>query len=258
MVTTMLDCLKDISFSSTHSRKRSEKARKTMGAGVVTRIVAFALFVLGAKREDIARFVGLPLGTLLSFLTRMNSSGAEAIQDRRGNPPSEEPSNHCGKIPRCSVAIEQEHVEVSCPEGVKIVIASANVLQCRTVLFTLLINGLLRAEEVAEAVALSKRRVRELAAALGQGDVLALMDKRRGQTKDYRVGPEQKAELIQHLAARAMTRRSTSSDVLAEAVNERTLSSVSARTIRWHVRKLGLTHIKETLPELVEALKKNS
>jgi transposase len=255
----MSDCLGDISFSSTHAKKRSEKARMTMGADVVTRIVAFALFVLGAKREDIARFVDLPLGTLLSFLTRMSSSGAVALQDRRGPPPSEESSERREKVPRCSVAVEQEQVEVSCPSGgVKIVIPSANVLQCRTVLFTLLTNGLLRAEEVAEAVALSERRVRELAAALGQGDVLALVDKRQGQKKDYRVGPEQKAELIQQLAGRVMTGRSTSGDDLAEAVNERTGSSVSARTIRWHVRKLGLTNINDTLPQLVETLKKTS
>jgi repressor of nif and glnA expression len=55
-----------------------------------------------------------------------------------------------------------------------------------------------------------------------------------------------------------MTGRSTSGDDLAEAVNERTGSSVSARTIRWHVRKLGLTNINDTLPQLVETLKKTS
>ena len=76
--------------------------------------------------------------------------------------------------------------------------------------------------------------------------------------QDYLVGPEQKAEIIQQLAARAITGHSTSSDVLAKVVNERTQAGMSARTVRLHIRKLGLTHIKKTLPQLVEMLKKNS
>ncbi len=84
------------------------------------------------------------------------------------------------------------------------------------------------------------------------------MDKRRGQKQNYLVGPEQKAEIIQQLAARSMTGQSMSSDVLAEVVNERTEARVSARTIRWHIQKLGLSDIKQTLPRLVETLKKTS
>ena len=88
--------------------------------------------------------------------------------------------------------------------------------------------------------------------------VESLVDKRQGQKQDYLVGPEQKAEIIQQLAARAITGQSTSSDVLAEVVNERTRAGVSARTVRWHIQKLGLTNIKRSLPQLVETLKKTS
>ena len=50
--------------------------------------------------------------------------------------------------------------------------------------------------------------------------------------------------------------QSISSGVLAEAVHETTQVGVSARTIRLHIQKLGLTDIKKTLPQLVETLKK--
>ena len=62
--------------------------------------------------------------------------------------------------------------------------------------------------------------------------------------------------IIQQLAARAVTGHSTSSAVLAEQVNERTQAGLSARTVRWHIRNLGLTNIRNTLPQLVESLKK--
>jgi hypothetical protein len=44
--------------------------------------------------------------------------------------------------------------------------------------------------------------------------------------------------------------------VLAEQVSHRTQTSVSSRTVRLHIQKLGLAHVRESLPKLVEALKK--
>jgi hypothetical protein len=123
-----------------------------------------------------------------------------------------------------------------------------------------LVNAeLLSVKEAATALGIHAAHCRELARKLTRNDVgESLVDKRQGQKQDYRVGPEQKAEIILQLVARSMAGQSTSSDVLAEVVNERTQAKVSARTIRWHVQKLGLTKINETLPQLVEALKKNS
>ena len=132
-------------------------------------------------------------------------------------------------------------------------------VQARTVLLSLVNAGLLSVQETATALGIHAAHCRELARKLASHDVVeSLIDKRQGQKQDYRVGPEQKAEFIQELAARAITGQSMSSDVLAEVVNERTQAGMSARTVRWHIQKLGLTHIKETLPQLIETLKKKS
>ena len=77
-----------------------------------------------------------------------------------------------------------------------------------------------------------------------------------GQQGDDRLGPEQKAQLIQQWTARTVTGQSTSSEVLAREVNALTDSCLSARTVRWHLQHLGLSAIRDTLPELVETLKK--
>ena len=124
-------------------------------------------------------------------------------------------------------------------------------------LLSLLNAGALSAQQCATVLGLSPAHCRTLARQLVTGDVAqALLDKREGQRRDYRVGPEQKAELIQQLAARAITGHSTSSTVLAEQVNARTQAGLSARTVRWHLHHLGLSKLGETLPELVESLKK--
>jgi hypothetical protein len=67
-----------------------------------------------------------------------------------------------------------------------------------------------------------------------------------------------KAELIQHFAARAVTGYSTSSQALTKIINDAKKTTISPRTVRWHMNKLGLMKIKKTLPELVKILKKTS
>jgi len=124
-------------------------------------------------------------------------------------------------------------------------------------LLSLLNSGLLFVQEMALLLGVSSGHCRELAVNLTRGDVAeTLIDKRRGQVRDYKVGHEEKAEMIQQFAARAVTGHSISSEELARLVNERTHAEVSPRTIRRHSRKLGLTGIKKTLPELASTLKK--
>ena len=54
-------CPSSLSFSEVHSAKRVEAASKTLGETVVRRLVAFALFLMGAKREEIAQHLSMPL-----------------------------------------------------------------------------------------------------------------------------------------------------------------------------------------------------
>jgi len=100
---------------------------------------------------------------------------------------------------------------------------------------------------------------RELSAKLEKNDVTnVLVDKREGQKHDFRVDLSVKTELIQNFAARAITGHSISSQALTDTINDAQKTTISARTIRWHMNKLGLMKIKKSLPKLVETLKKTS
>jgi predicted RND superfamily exporter protein len=89
-----------------------------------------------------------------------------------------------------------------------------------------------------------------------QADVYSLIDKRKGQIQDYRFTPEIKAELIQQVAANAITGKPTSSRAVSEQINQRCNLVLPDRTVRLHMKKLGLPKISKTLPTLVEDLKK--
>jgi len=141
--------------------------------------------------------------------------------------------------------------------GKELRISVEHKIQLRTVLLSFLNSGLLSVEQTATALGISEAHCRELGNKLACADVEeSLIDKRRGQTQDYRMGPAEKAELIQQFAARAALRLSTSSETLVEVVNEQAATTVSARTVRWHMKKLGLKAIRKTLPGLMELQKK--
>ncbi len=133
-----------------------------------------------------------------------------------------------------------------------------NPLQTKVVLLTLLDNGLLNNSDVAKILNISKVQVSNLSKALRDQDVPSLIDKRKGQIQDYRFTPEIKAELIQQVAANAITGKPTSSRVISEQINERCNLKLPDRSIRLHMKKLGLPNIASSLPVLVDTLKKNS
>lgn len=254
-----MDC-RDVEFAPTKSETRINGALKVFPRGVLMRLLAFALHLLGAKRKAVATLVDIPEESVKTVVRHVMRDGLAALRDRRrrlDEPPSAQTSP---SPPHISARREGEWCVVEFgPDQNPLRIPVGFHVQARAVLLSLVNARLLSVKEAAAVLGLSAAHCRELAKKLVAYDVAeSLVDKRTGQKSDYRVGPEQKAELIQQMAARAITGRSTSSNVLAEAINERTQSNVSARTIRWHVLKLGLNRIEETFPELVATLKKSS
>lgn len=73
----------DLTFSKPLSNKRLKKAYESLGGNVISRIIGYTFFLLGAKRQDIAQYLQMPLGTFLSFLTRTDRYGILAFEDRR-------------------------------------------------------------------------------------------------------------------------------------------------------------------------------
>lgn len=253
-----MDC-HNVEFSPSKSEKRIDRALDVFPSGLLMRLLAFCLHLLGARRQVVAALVGMPAESVKTAIRLAMRDGFPALRDRRRSEGayivSKSPSP-----PHITVRREDERyvVEFGAKEK-SLEIPITFQVQARTVMLSLVNAGLISVQETATALGIHAAHCRELARKLADYDVVeSLVDKRQGQKQDYLVGAEQKAEIIQQLAARAITGQSTSSKVLAEAVNERTQTKVSARTVRWHIQKLGLNQIKKTLPQLVAKYKKKS
>ena len=251
----MLNCPTNMSFSGTHSTKRIHKAYESFEVNVIKRMIGFTLFLFGAKREDIAQYLKMPMGTFLSFLTRADRYGLMAFEDRRKQLSVKVFKE---KVPiKVSLEVTEQNLIIQLSENNEsIVIPRTNPLQCKAILLTFLNNGLLSAKEVSEVLGFTVRHVRDLNNKMQEGDLYSLIDKRKGQIQDYRFTPELKAELIQQVAANCITGKPTSSRVISAQINERCNVTLPDRSIRFHMEKLGLPKISKSLPALVESLKK--
>ncbi len=251
----MSNCPIELHFSKTHSNKRIEKAYESLGVKIVTRIIGFTLFLLGAKREDIAQYLQIPMGTFLSFLTRTDQYGLLAFEDRRKSAYKKVVKTEAPV--KVSLAVTKQNVIIRLGgNNQAIIIPRKNLLQCKVMLLTFVNNGLLTAKEVAEVLGFSVRHTRDLNVKIHEGDVYWLIDKRKGQIQDYRFTPEIKAELIQQVAANAITGKPTSSRAVSQQIKERCNLVLPDRSVRLHMNKLGLPKISNSLPVLVEDLKK--
>ena len=250
----MINC-QDLNFSPILCRQRISHAESVLGTRVFNRIICFALYHLGAKRQNISDVLNMPPGTVRSTIRAIHQGGLAAFEDRRKkittivSPPLQRTQKAFVNRQQQSTIIAIGNTEIRIPIN--------NPLQTKVVLLTLLDNGLLNNSDVAKILNISKVQVSNLSKGLCGHDVPSLIDKRKGQKQDYRFTPKVKAELVQQFTANAVTGNPTSSRVISEQINERCGLKLPDRSIRLHMRKLGLPNITASLPLLVDTLKKN-
>jgi len=250
----IMDC-RQVVFSTEKSQERIRKALQVFPRKLLMRIMAFALHLQGAKRKDIAALVAMPEESVKTLLAIVMRDAFPALRDRRCSSAS---VTTPPPAPPLSISRNDEGLKIAFDSrGQTLNIPANHPVQARTIVLSLLNSGAISASESASVLDISPSHCRMLARQLAEHDVAeVLIDKREGQKQDYRMGTEQKAELIQQLVARAITGLSTSSEVLAEQVSKKTQVVLSPRTVRWHIHQLGLSKIQKTLPNFVETLKK--
>ena len=249
----MIDCQKAL-FSSELQKQRLTQAQGVLGEKVVRRIICFALYLLGVDRSSIADLIDFPPGTIRSIVRAILRDGLSALEDRRRSASTFLPPQK--RTMKIKVQMEQQGLSVDFDTLGRLEIPRENTLQRRVVLLTMLTQGLLGTRDVSEALGLSAVQTLNLARKLHTDDVPALIDRREGQKQEYRFTAEVKAELIQQFVLDVVAGGRVSGRLLSEHLQERCSLSLSGRSIRDHIGKLGLSRIKKSLPDLLRGLKK--
>jgi len=249
----MMDC-RSASFSAALQQQRLGQARRILGEKVVDRILCFALYLLGIERSSIAELTGSPPGTVRSVVRAVLHDGVPAFEDRRRRSSTFLPLQREGM--KITMERDEQGVGVDLQGRGRIRIPQENDLQARVVLLTLLDSGLVGTREVSEVLDLSTVQTLNLARALEREDIRGLIDKREGQKQEYRFTAEVKAELIQQFVLDIVAEGRASGRSLSEHLLSRCELHLSERSVRDQLGKLGLSRIKESLPNLLSGLKK--
>ena len=256
-----MDC-QDMVFSPSHSNNRIKKALQVLPELVLKKILFFSLYLLGARIGAIASIVGMPEESGRTVIKRISKGGLPALGDRRQSTKAYEHQlpQPATRNQQVSVITEGDSCLITFFDSEQqIKIPRSHRVHLRSVILTLLQAGLISARMASSALGITAAHCLDLSQKLLNEDVAeVLLDKRRGQTSDLLVDPKVKAELVQQFAARSIAGYSVSGKALTEAVNDSLQTAISDRTVRWHMKKLGLMEIKKSLPNLVESLKKTS
>lgn len=251
----MIDCRK-LEFSPALAQQRMDKAARILGSGVLRRLLCLVLYLLGVSRRSIADSLDIPPDSAKSIIKAVERDGLPALEDRRRTTsaflPSREPEPV--QIQICKndqwLSVQLGHPDRS------LQVPLENNVQVKVVLLSLLNSALVPPAEVAALLGYSRVHTHNLAEKLQHEDVSALLDKRKGQTKDYRVSVDVKAELIQQFVMDVVSQGKTSGKKLSKGLEERCRLSVPERTIAHHLDQMGLSRIKQSLPDLLSTLKK--
>jgi hypothetical protein len=252
-----------IQFSNNLSRKRIQEFSLILGEHTVERIISLALYLVGGNRTQICAFLNKPLGTFFSFLTRFKGEGITALLDKRKKNPlalyqqAELNEQQVAYKFGMEIIHGDNNIQVHCDcLTPQITIQSQNRLQFKVLILTLTQSGIIKANHAAELLQISPRHVHNLCNDLSSHDVEALIDQRKGQQADYAFTPVVKGEIIQQYTAQVVSGDSVSSSTIAQQVNKACNTNLSERGFRYHISKMGLDRIKNSLPILLENVHK--
>lgn len=252
----MLDCRK-LDFSPKLAAERFASAERVFGKTILRRVVAFALFILGVNRARISEVLDIPPGTVRSLIRRLLGIGVDGFIDRRRKVAYAVPSHQGEPQPALSVQLAPHGGTLNVTGG-QLRLPADNPLQRKVVLLSLIGDGLLSAENVAPLLKLSPSHVGRLHRALMSGDVEAILDKRHGQLQDYRIGPDLKGQMIVQFVLELAEGGKASGAAVARRLGLHCDKPVSERTIRHHLKRMGLTQVKELLITGLRDIKRGS
>jgi DNA-binding MarR family transcriptional regulator len=249
-----------IDLSSTLSEKRIRQAKAIFGDKIINKVLAWTLFLLGASKPSICEALDMKPGSLRSFLHLIQHKGLSTLESGSGKISAFKPV--ITEVPpeplKVSLCENDGKHQISFGEQLHIQIPAENPLLYKSILLCLLQNHHIKGSEVARTLQISQTHVSHLSKKLDDEDIIGLIDQRRGQLQDYVMTPEIKGELIQQFVIDIVQDGKVSGEGLSKHLKERCQYELSPRTILGHLETMGLSKIKNTLPNHLATEKKST
>lgn len=237
--------------SAVNGRKRLETAETVLGRDVLTRLLIYALYLLGFKREALADMFGYQLAGVKSIIDRVGAYGLEGLFDRRRT--FREP-----EALKPEVSVKEGAIMIYTPEPVEMTLGADDLLARKVVASALADSGIITVAQGAALLGYTPQAFSRLLKRYREEGSADLIDKRKGQQHDYKVDLSVKSEILYHFLKLACQNEPFSSKEIHQAVSAAfPEKEISERTIRHHLSRLGFGEVQRRLKEELFRGKKN-
>lgn len=237
--------------SAANAQKRLSSASAVLGKDVLVRLLVYALYLLGFKRETLADMFGYQLAGVKSIIERANNYGLEGLIDQRRS------INGLEKE-KPEVVLTEKEAAVNLTGPVTIEIDKSDHLSRKILAVCLVASGAITTAQGAQILDYTPQAFSRLLKRYREKGSSELLDKRRGQQHDYKVDMEVKSEILYQFLKLSSQNASFSSKDIHRAVSEAFPDrQISERTVRYHLTLLGFSQVRRRLKEELFSGKKN-
>jgi len=237
--------------STANDNKRLDSAVKVLGKDVLVRLLIYALYLLGFKRETLAKMFGYQLAGVKSIIDRINEYGLEGLIDQRRS--IKEPKKLMPEV-----LLTDREATVTIPEPLSITVDRDDHLARKVLAACLVEAGAISAAQGAEFLGYTPQAFSRLLKRYREKGSADLLDKRKGQQRDYKVDLDVKSEILYQFLKLSSQNISFSSKDIHRAVNEAfPEKQISERTVRYHLTLLGFSQVHRRLKEELFSGKNN-
>jgi len=237
--------------STAYASKRLDSAAKVLGKDVLVRFLIYSLYLLGFKRETLAGMFGYKLSGVKSIIDRINDYGLEGLTDQRRS--LREPE----KL-KPEVLLTEHEVTVTIPEPLNLTVDKDDQLARKVLACCLVEAGAINAAQGAEFLDYTPQAFSRLLKRYREKGSADLLDKRKGQQRDYKVDLDVKSEILYQFLKLSRQNITFSSKDIHRAVSEAfPEKQISERTVRYHLTLLGFSQVHRRLKEELFSGKKN-
>lgn len=237
--------------STANAKKRLQSASNVLGKDVLVRLLIYALYLLGFKRETLANMFGYQLAGIKSIIDRASEYGLEGLIDQRKG--TKEPE----KI-KPEVVLTENEAAINVSEPLSIAVNRNDHLARKVLAVCLVESGAITAAQGAEFLGYTPQAFSRLLKRYRENGSSDLLDKRKGQQRDYKVDLDVKSEILYQFLKLSSQNTAFSSKDIHRAVNEAfPEKQISERTVRYHLTLLGFSQVHRRLKEELFSGKKN-
>jgi len=247
-----MDCPQlPVEQSLANGQRRLNNAASVLGKDVLVRFLIYALYLLGVKRESLAKMFGYQLSGVKSIIDRVHSLGLEGLIDHR--------RSLTEKTKEPEITLKDRFVTIELPGPLTLRVKEDDFLARKIIGVALADEGVISVTQGAKVIGYTLQAFGRLLKRYREKGSLDLLDKRKGQQHDYKVDLEVKSEILYQFLKFTCQRLPFSSRDIHEAVNRAFPGkNISQRTIRYYLTLWGFSKVQRRLKEELFQGKKNS